>query len=164
MYDGVSGSVPLWSLPYTAYRMLSLLLLLHWFITTTPPCAQHIVRPRALTVPAAQLLATTMIDLSQVTHIKAATHPYGGFLFCVARLLFMAATSMNRKHPQTSVSDNSLAVTNTPWLHSFTSRSTLSLLVNPLSPHDAIKHHFTSLKTHLIFLQRRVLEWTFPWN
>ena len=24
---------------------------------------------------------------------------------------------------------------------------------NPLSPHDALKHHFTSLKTYLIFLQ-----------
>ena len=23
--------------------------------------------------------------------------------------------------------------------------------VNPLSPHDALKHHFTSLKTDLIF-------------
>ena len=27
---------------------------------------------------------------------------------------------------------------------------------NPLSPHDAFKHHFTSLKTDLIFLQQRV--------
>ena len=24
---------------------------------------------------------------------------------------------------------------------------------NPLSPHDALKHNFTSLKTYLIFLQ-----------
>ena len=31
-------------------------------------------------------------------------------------------------------------------------------LFNPLSPHDALKHHFTSLKTDLIFLQPRVLE------
>ena len=31
-------------------------------------------------------------------------------------------------------------------------------LVNPLSPHDALKHHFTSLKTHLILLQQSVLE------
>ena len=30
--------------------------------------------------------------------------------------------------------------------------------LNPLSPHDALKHHFTSLKTDLIFLQPRVLE------
>ena len=29
---------------------------------------------------------------------------------------------------------------------------------NPLSPHDALKHHFTSLKTDLIFLQLVVLE------
>ena len=29
---------------------------------------------------------------------------------------------------------------------------------NPLSPHDALKHHFTSLKTDLIFLQLGVLE------
>ena len=34
----------------------------------------------------------------------------------------------------------------------------------PLSPYDALKHHFTSLKTDLIFLQPRVLEWKFPWN
>ena len=27
------------------------------------------------------------------------------------------------------------------------------LLINPLSPHDALKHHFTPLKTDLIFLQ-----------
>ena len=27
------------------------------------------------------------------------------------------------------------------------------LSVNPLSPHDALKHHFTSLKTDLIFIQ-----------
>ena len=30
--------------------------------------------------------------------------------------------------------------------------------LNPLSPHDALKHHFTSLKTDLIFVQQRVLE------
>ena len=36
--------------------------------------------------------------------------------------------------------------------------------VNPLSPHDALKHHFTSVKTDLIFLQLRVLERKFPWN
>ena len=34
----------------------------------------------------------------------------------------------------------------------------------PLSPHDALKHHFTSLKTDLFFLQLRVLDWKFPWN
>ena len=34
--------------------------------------------------------------------------------------------------------------------------------VNPLSPHDALKHHFTSLKTVLIFPQLRVLERKFP--
>ena len=35
---------------------------------------------------------------------------------------------------------------------------------NLLSPHDALKHHFKSLKTDLIFLQLRVLEGKFPWN
>ena len=30
--------------------------------------------------------------------------------------------------------------------------------INPLGPHDALKHHFTSLKTDLIFLQPRGLE------
>ena len=34
--------------------------------------------------------------------------------------------------------------------------------VNPFSPHDALKHHFTSLKADLIFLQQRVLERKFP--
>ena len=32
---------------------------------------------------------------------------------------------------------------------------------NPLSPYDALKHHFTSFKTHLIFLELRVLEGKF---
>ena len=32
------------------------------------------------------------------------------------------------------------------------------MIINPLGPHDALKHHFTSLKTGLIFLQQRVLE------
>ena len=36
--------------------------------------------------------------------------------------------------------------------------------LNPLNPHDALKHHFTSLKTDLIFQQPRVLERTFPKN
>ena len=34
--------------------------------------------------------------------------------------------------------------------------------VNPLSPHDALKYHLTSLKTDLIFIQPRVLERKFP--
>ena len=37
-------------------------------------------------------------------------------------------------------------------------------LINPLGLHDALKHHYTSLKTDLIFLQQRVLERKFPWN
>ena len=39
-----------------------------------------------------------------------------------------------------------------------------SLTFNPLSPHDALKHHFTSPKTDLIVLQPRVLEQKFPCN
>ena len=35
-------------------------------------------------------------------------------------------------------------------------------LCNPLSPHDALKHHFTSPKTYLIFLQQSVLERKLP--
>ena len=35
---------------------------------------------------------------------------------------------------------------------------------NPFSPQNALKHNFTSLKTDLIFLQRRVLEPKFPGN
>ena len=36
------------------------------------------------------------------------------------------------------------------------------LQFNPLSPHDALKHHFTSLKTDFISPQLTVLEGTFP--
>ena len=35
---------------------------------------------------------------------------------------------------------------------------------NPLNPHDALKHYFTSLKTDFIFQQLRGLEGKFPWN
>ena len=38
----------------------------------------------------------------------------------------------------------------------------VGLTFNPLSPHDALKHHFTSLKTDLIFLKLRVLDRKFP--
>ena len=34
--------------------------------------------------------------------------------------------------------------------------------INPLSPHDALEHYFTWMKTNLIFLQPRVFEWKFP--
>ena len=40
----------------------------------------------------------------------------------------------------------------------------LKTCFNPLSPHDALKHHLTSLKTDLISLQPRVWERKFPWN
>ena len=36
------------------------------------------------------------------------------------------------------------------------------LSLNPLSPQDAFKHHFKSLKTDLIVLQLGVLEGKFP--
>ena len=39
-----------------------------------------------------------------------------------------------------------------------------SIPINPLSPHDALKHHFTSPKTDVIFLQPMVLEGKFPWK
>ena len=35
---------------------------------------------------------------------------------------------------------------------------------NPLSPHDALMHHFTSLKIQFISLKLRVLKGKFPWN
>ena len=38
------------------------------------------------------------------------------------------------------------------------------VIINPLNPHDALKHHFTSLKTYLIFPKLGVLEWKLPWN
>ena len=36
--------------------------------------------------------------------------------------------------------------------------------LNPLGPHDALKHHFTALKTDLIFKQLGVLDQKFPLN
>ena len=36
-----------------------------------------------------------------------------------------------------------------------------SRALNPLSPHDALKHHFTSLKTDLTFIQLGVLNENF---
>ena len=36
--------------------------------------------------------------------------------------------------------------------------SSSTSIQNPLGHHDALKHHFTSLKTYLIFLQLRVLD------
>ena len=36
------------------------------------------------------------------------------------------------------------------------------LSLEELSPHDALEHHFTSLKTDLISLQPRVLKRKFP--
>ena len=47
------------------------------------------------------------------------------------------------------------------WLTPETTSTRLNpdtLTINPLNPHDALKLHFTSLKTDLIFLQPRVLE------
>ena len=38
----------------------------------------------------------------------------------------------------------------------------VNITLNPLSPHDALKHHFTSLYTDCIFLQLEVLLWKFP--
>ena len=43
-------------------------------------------------------------------------------------------------------------------------KSSIWIYLNPLNPRDALKHHFTSLKTDLILLQQRVLERKFPWN
>ena len=36
------------------------------------------------------------------------------------------------------------------------------LRINPLGPHDALKHIFTCLKTDIISLQLGVLDRTFP--
>ena len=43
-------------------------------------------------------------------------------------------------------------------VHSSRHKTLNQCLFNPLRPHDALKHHFTSLKTNLIFLQQRVLD------
>ena len=36
--------------------------------------------------------------------------------------------------------------------------------ITPLIPHDALKHNFTFMETHLIFLQPRVLGQENSWN
>ena len=46
-------------------------------------------------------------------------------------------------------------------MHHFTSLKT-DLVFLQQGPHDALKHHFTSLKTDLVFLQQGVLESKFP--
>ena len=38
------------------------------------------------------------------------------------------------------------------------SLNTTPVVFNPLNPYDALKHHFTSVKTHFIFLQLGVLK------
>ena len=50
------------------------------------------------------------------------------------------------------------------WAINVEKNNNISLSFNPLSPHDALKHHFTSLKLYLISRQLRVLERKFPWN
>ena len=63
---------------------------------------------------------------------------------------------------QTSASNNKNRFINNVLLIPHRMSEPLSILFtlsfNFLSPHDAIKHHFTSLKTDLIFLQVGVLE------
>ena len=44
------------------------------------------------------------------------------------------------------------------YVVSLQTNHTINPLTMPLSPHDALKHHFTSLKTDLTFLQLRVLK------
>ena len=53
---------------------------------------------------------------------------------------------------------------NTLWFPWFIQIYLTVLRVNPFNPHDALKHHFTFLKTDLIFLQLGVLERKFPWK
>ena len=44
------------------------------------------------------------------------------------------------------------------YLQCVTSSEATVHVINPLSPHVALKHHFTSLETDLIFLQPKVSE------
>ena len=48
-----------------------------------------------------------------------------------------------------------------PIYQSLLGEVTVIFSINPLSLHDAIKHHFTSLKTDIIFLQTKVSEQNF---
>ena len=73
----------------------------------------------------------------------------------VAFCILIVVISRQKEVSHQDYSGNRLTKTGKTW-------SILTL--NPLSPHDALKHNFTSLKTDLIFLQQRVLEREFPWN
>ena len=48
--------------------------------------------------------------------------------------------------------------------HYISNSLTSEIPFDPLSPHDALKHHLKSIKTDLIFLQLRVLEGKFLLN
>ena len=65
-----------------------------------------------------------------------------------------SAECAGHKHPEVRHNSRQHATINS-FLAEF-------ILFNPLSSHDALKHHFTSLKTDLIFPQHRVLERKFP--
>ena len=51
-----------------------------------------------------------------------------------------------------------------PVARKATTRKTHTLTQYPSSPHDALKHNFTSLKTGVNSLQLGVSEWKFLWN
>ena len=56
----------------------------------------------------------------------------------------------------------SLVFSASPELVSMQNEREKALTLNPLSPHDALKHHFTSLKTDLIFPKTRGFRINFP--
>ena len=60
-------------------------------------------------------------------------------------MLNMPDSSVNRS----AVINLSVCHGGIDWLD----KAILLCKVNPLSPHDALKHHITALKTDLIFLQ-----------
>ena len=81
---------------------------------------------------------------------------------CVNQIISLILGAMNCPH----LTETSATITPTPQKTSasdirrtdFVTSSPTTVLINPLSPHDALKHHFKSLKTDLIFLQPGVSE------
>ena len=94
------------------------------------------------------------INSIQCLHVNVSSKPYPAESIY---LNFQPRKVVSRyRDPQPHV------VENYSYLFNFRLNIYKSWMFYPLSPHDAIRHHFTSLKRDLIFLQPRVLEQKFP--
>ena len=114
-------------------------------------------------IPALKGLRACMCHIQMKEIINVSTL----VLLLIVFVLFVLELVSCWRDPQLQVSENYSDLTKwrstlfrSCWLMSHF----IFNMFNPLSPYDALKHHFTSLKTDLIFLQSRVLERKFTWN